>query len=606
MENKNVHLSHLVFTQAKKYGDRPAMYFRDDNTKTWLPITWNESARQVRLIGKALISMDVKEGDRVGIFSQNMYEIIIADFANFSAKAASVPLYATSTAPQIEYIVNDAEIEYLFVGEQYQYDVAMEVQKTSKFIKKLIVIDPKVDLKGNKNAIRYSDLLLVGENANNDAEIDRRLAKTSEDDLMNILYTSGTTGTPKGVMLHQSNFTEAIRIHKERLYMTTDNDTSMAFLPITHVFERTWDYFCLGHGVKVYINRSPAEIQSTILEVRPTLMCAVPRYWEKVYAAINAKIESTPKLMQIFFKWAISIGRKRNLNYKRYGKRTPPDLGTRYKFFAKPLFKMVHKAAGLENCKYFPCAGARLSDEINEFMHAIGINICYGYGLTESTATVSCFFPENRDYVIGSVGRIMPNLQVKISEEGEILLKGKTITAGYYKRPDANKEAFTSDGWFKTGDAGYIDMDNNLYITDRIKDLFKTAGGKYIAPQLLEGIICDDKFVEQAAAIGNERKYVTMLIVPAFDILEPYAKEKGIKYESRADLIQNPEIVALYEDVIKNRTKELAKYEQIKKFTLLVKPFTMEQGHLTNTLKLKRKVINELFSKEIAAMYTED
>jgi len=247
-----------------------------------------------------------------------------------------------------------------------------------------------------------------------------------------------------------------------------------------------------------------------------------------------------------------------------------------------------------------------LSDEINEFMHAIGINVCYGYGLTESTATVSCFFPENRDYVIGSIGRIMPNLQVKISEEGEILLKGKTITAGYYKRPDANKEAFTSDGWFKTGDAGYIDMDNNLYITDRIKDLFKTASGKYIAPQLLEGIICDDKFVEQAAAIGNERKYVTMLIVPAFDILEPYAKEKGIKYESRADLIQNPEIVALYEDVIKNRTKELAKYEQIKKFTLLVKPFTMEQGHLTNTLKLKRKVINELFSKEIAAMYTED
>ncbi|MBP6284231.1 MAG: AMP-binding protein, partial [Paludibacteraceae bacterium] len=261
-------------------------------------------------------------------------------------------------------------------------------------------------------------------------------------------------------------------------------------------------------------------------------------------------------------------------------------------------------AAGLTNLHFFPCAGSRLADDINEFIHSLGINLVYGYGLTESTATVSCYLPSNQNYIIGSIGKIMPQVEVKISEEGEILLKGKTITSGYYKRPEANAEAFV-DGWFKTGDAGHIDEDNNLYITDRIKDLFKTAGGKYVAPQMLESRLSELKFIDQIAIIGDQRKYVTALIVPTFDTLKIYAANHAISYQSIAELIANPTIIEFYTTLIKDQMKDLAKYEQIKRFTLLPKAFTMEDGLLTNTLKLKRKEVARIYAQEIEKMYID-
>lgn len=606
MNEEPLHLSTLVFKQAKKYGKRPVLYQRNDATGTWESISWNEFAARIKQIGAALINSDINEGDKIGIFAQNMTEAFIADFANFTARAVTVPMYATSTAGQIEYIVNDSEIPLIFVGEQYQYDVACEVLKNSKFLKKLVVMDASTDLKGNENAVYFHELLQNRYDDKVFAEMDNRMAKASQNDLVNILYTSGTTGQPKGVLLHQYNYTQAIRLHDERLYTTSDKDKIMVFLPITHIFERAWDTFCLHRGCTLYINRRPAEIQKTILEVRPNMMSAVPRYWEKVYAAVNDKIEHSPKLLQSLFRKAIRIGRIRNLEYNRYGKHSPYKIGLTYKFFCKPLFRKVYKAAGIENGKFFPCAGAKLSDEINEFMHAIGINLMYGYGLTESTATVCCYLPDNRDYVIGSIGRILPDVEVKISNEGEILLRGKTITSGYYNRPDANKDAFTEDGWFRTGDCGYIDHENNLYLTDRLKDLFKTAGGKYIAPQLLEGIFCNDKYIDQAAAIGNEHKYVSMLIVPDFPALEEYAEKNGIKYNNRKELVAHPEVIKLYDSVIAERNKGLARYEQVKRYTLLDTPFSMEKGLLTNTLKVKRKVVNELYAKEIAAMYPDE
>lgn len=607
MSTKEIpHLSQLIFERAKKYGKRAALYYRDDTTAKWNPISWNDLAMKVKLMAKALISLGVKPADKVGIFSQNMYQHIIADFANFSAKAVSVPMYATSTSEQIDYMVNDAEIENIFVGEKYQYETALKVLESSKYLKHIIVFDNSIDISGCPNAIYFDTLLTKSFGADIDAEFDKREQMCSEEDLMSILYTSGTTGQPKGVTLHQSNYTECIRIHAIRLAITTDKDTSMTFLPLTHVFERGWTYVCFFMGVTIYINHMPNEIQERITEVRPTLMCAVPRYWEKVYAAVRAKIDGSPTLIRNYFHWAIEVGRKYNLNYRKLGKRAPAGLAIKYKMFAKPLFKKVMVAAGIDRGKYFPCAGAKLADEINEFFHAIGINICYGYGLTESTASVCCFPPENKGYIIGSIGKIMPDLGVKISGEGEILLKGKTITRGYFKRPDANKEAFTEDGWFRTGDCGYIDMENNLYITDRIKDLFKTAGGKYIAPQMLENLVSDSRYVEQSVAIGNERKYVSMLIVPNFHDLKEWAAAKNLKFETKEDLIALPEVQAMYQEIINERNANLARYEQIKRFTLLPNVFTMEQGHLTNTLKIKRKVISELFAKEINAMYPVD
>lgn len=597
------HLSQLIFERAKKYGKRAALYYRDDSAAKWIPISWNDLALKVKLMGKALISLGIQPTDKIGIFSQNMYQHIVADFANFTAKAVSIPMYATSTAEQIEYMVNDAEISTIFVGEKYQYETTLKVLKSSEYLKHIIVFDNSIDISACPQAIYFDTLLTKSFGTDVDKEFEKRMSMCSENDMMSILYTSGTTGQPKGVMLHQSNYTECLRIHAIRLTTMTDKDTSMAFLPLTHVFERGWTYVCFHVGTTIYINHLPNEIQERVTEVRPTLMCAVPRYWEKVYAAVNAKIESSPRFMRRFFRWAIEVGREYNLTYKQKGKHVPAGIATKYKLFAKPLFNKVKVAAGIDHGKFFPCAGAKLADEINEFFHAIGVNICYGYGLTESTATVCCFPPENKNYVIGSIGKIMPDLGVKISSDGEILLKGKTITEGYFKRPDANKEAFTEDGWFRTGDSGYIDMNNNLYITDRIKDLFKTAGGKYIAPQMLENLVSDSRYVEQSVAIGNERKYVSMLIVPSFHDLKEWATAKGLKWETKEELIALPEVVAMYQDMIDKRNAGLARYEQIKRFTLLPNVFTMEQGHLTNTLKIKRKVINELFAKEINAMY---
>ena len=596
-------LSTLIHQQAEKYGDRAAIFGRNDETGLWEGISWREMDKTVEALAAGIIGLGVKSNDRVGIFSQNMCEIIMADYANYSAHAITVPLYATSTAAQVDFIVDDSEIGVIYAGEQYQYDVALEVMKKSKFLRTIVAIDPSIDLKGEKNAIRYSDLLADGLKNPRTEEIAARKALASDDDLVNILYTSGTTGNPKGVELRHYNYAEAMRIHNIRLTSASDKDTSMAFLPITHVFERAWDMFCLQKGIQIYVNKRPAEIAKIMPEVRPSLMCAVPRYWEKVYAAVNDKINGSPKLLKSIFKWAIKVGRRRNLDYYRNGKHSPLNIGLAYKFIAAPLFKKVKKAAGLDNGNFFPVAGARLADEILEFMHAIGINLVYGYGLTESTATVCCFPLNNRGYIIGSIGQIMPDLQVKISSEGEILLKGKTITSGYYKRPDANAESYTEDGFFKTGDAGYIDMQNNLYITDRIKDLFKTAGGKYIAPQHLEGLFSDSSYVDQCVAIGNERKYVTMLIVPNFENLTKYATSKGLTFASKEELIALPEVVALYDGIIIEKNEGLARYEQIKRFTLLPNAFTMDQGHLTNTLKIKRKVVNELFAKEIDAMY---
>jgi long-chain acyl-CoA synthetase len=599
-------LSTLLSDQAKKYGKRAALFYRDALSKKWLPVSWNELYQKVETLAGSLIESNVKSEEKVGIFAPNMPEAIMADFANYAVHAISVPLYATSTASQIEYIVDDSEIGIIYAGEQYQYDVACEVLKTSKTLHTVVAMSPAVDLKGVAGGISLKDFMAKGEMHPHTEEIAERRKLSSQDDLVNILYTSGTTGQPKGVMLHQYNYTEIMRTHNDILDILNDKDTSMCFLPLTHVFERAWTYFCLQKGIQVYVNKDTAAIASIMPEVRPTVMCAVPRYWEKVYAAVQAKIESSPSLVQKLFRYSIKLGYKRNLEYKRFGKRSPLSIGLPYKFLAKPLFNKVKKVAGIDNGRLFPVAGARLSDEINEFLHALDIKICYGYGLTESCATVCCYDASMKNYIIGSVGKIIPDLQVKISNEGEILLKGKTITSGYYKRPDANKEAFTEDGFFRTGDAGYLDMENNLYITDRIKDLFKTAGGKYIAPQLLESLVSDDALVEQAVAIGNERKYVSMLIVPDYLALEPWAKNKGIAYASRAELIQHPEVIAAYQAVIDQKNAELARYEQIKRFTLLEKAFTMEQGHLTNTLKIKRKVVNELFAKEINAMYPND
>lgn len=597
------HLSVMVHRQAEKYGDKVALKYRDYETSQWIPITWNKFSQTVRQAANALVALGVEEQRNIGIFSQNKPECLFTDFAAFANRLVTIPLYATSSSAQAQYIINDAQIRFLFVGEQFQYDAAFSAFGFCHSLQKLIIFDRSVVLDSrDKTSIYYDDFLALGEGLPHNDVVEERSARASDDDLANILYTSGTTGEPKGVMLHHFNYREAIRIHDIRLTAMTDKDVSMNFLPLTHVFEKAWTYLCIHRGVQVCINLRPADIQTTIKEVRPTLMCSVPRFWEKVYAGVQEKIAQETGLRKAMMLDAIKVGKMHNIDYLRVGKTPPLMLHLKYKFYEKTIYALLKKTIGIENGNFFPTAGAAVSDEICEFVHSVGINMVVGYGLTESTATVSCFL--DKGYEIGSVGTVMPDLEVKIGENNEILLRGKTITTGYYKKPEATAAAIDKDGWFHTGDAGYL-KDDHLYLTERIKDLFKTSNGKYISPQALETKLAIDRYIDQIAIIADQRKFVSALIVPVYGLVKNYAKEKGLEYKDMADLLQHPKVQALFRARIDTLQQQFANYEQVKRFTLLPEPFNMERGELTNTLKLKRSVVSKNYKELIDKMYEE-
>ena len=580
-----------------------ALKYRDYETSQWIPITWNQFSQTVRQVANALVELGVQEEENIGIFSQNKPECLYIDFGAFANRAVTIPLYATSSPAQAQYIINDAQIRYIFVGEQFQYDAAFSVFGFCQSLQQLIIFDRAVvrDPR-DMTSIYFDEFLETGKGLPNNDIVEERTSRASDDDLANILYTSGTTGEPKGVMLHHSNYMEAFRIHDIRLVDMTDQDISMNFLPLTHVFEKAWTYLCVHKGVQICINLRPVDIQTTIKEIRPTLMCSVPRFWEKVYAGVQEKIAQETGLKKAMMLDAIKVGKIHNIDYLRKGKTPPLMLHLKYKFYEKTVYALLKKTIGIENGNFFPTAGAAVPDEICEFVHSVGINMLVGYGLTESTATVSCFL--NQGYEIGSVGTVMPDVEVKIGDENEILLRGKTITKGYYKKAEATAAAIDKDGWFHTGDAGYLKGDQ-LYLTERIKDLFKTSNGKYVSPQALETKLAIDRYIDQIAIIADQRKFVSALIVPVYGFVKDYAKEKGIEYKNMEELLQHPKILGLFRARIDTLQQQFAHYEQVKRFTLLPEPFSMERGELTNTLKLKRPVVAKNYKEVIDKMYEE-
>ncbi len=592
----------MITAQARKYRNREALRYKNADGK-WISISWSEFESQIERTARAMLAWGVGIQENIATYTPNKPESLVVDFAAYAIRAVVVPLYPTGSLEQAEYIVREAAIRYVFVGEQYQYDTVYKAMSSCPTLKRIIIFDPRVQrATGDTTSIYFDDF---NAKAAYTPACDSLMAQCAEsrvpDDLASIIYTSGTTGESKGVMLTHANYEAAMRLHDERLTMCSDQDVSLCFLPLTHIFERGWTYFCLTKGIRVVINLNPKEIQQTVKEVRPTVMCSVPRFWEKVYVAVQEKIAASKKMQRALFTRALSVGRRRNIDCLRNRRRVPLLLSLQYALYDRLVFSKLRKAIGIENGNIFPTAGAPLSDTINEFLHSCGINILYGYGLSETTATVSCFGLTG--YRIGSVGETLPEVQVKIGENNEILVKGPTVMKGYYSKPEATAAAFTADGWFRTGDAGRLDAGSSLVLTERIKDLFKTSNGKYIAPQALEAKLGEDKYIEQVAVIGDCRKYVTAIIIPAFEALKEYAAQRHIRYHALEDLVKNQNIQKLIQERIAALQANFAHFEQIKRFTLLPRAFSMETGELTDTLKLRRAVINRIYKAEIEAMY---
>ena len=454
--------------------------------------------------------------------------------------------------------------------------------------------------------ISWDDFVLLGMNAPEEIQriVEERSARGLPEDMATLIYTSGTTGEPKGVVITHYNYDTTIEAHVKLLHSVSDKDLSMAFLPMSHILEKAWCFYCLTKGVAIAVNYDPRVIQDTIHGVHPNLMCCVPRFWEKVYAAVKEKISSMSGLEQMAVKRAIRVGHARNLNFRRLGRKVPAILEKEYRFWDRKIFHKLKMAIGIPDPNFFPTAGAPISDRIVDFFRSVGIDIIVGYGLSETTATVSCY-PEV-GYQIGTVGKPLSSVKVKIDDTGEILVKGGSVTPGYYNNPDANSKAFTADGWFRTGDAGHFNEEGALILTERVKDLFKTSNGKYIAPQMLESRLAENKFIDEAAVIGDRRKFVTALIVPNLSQLRRWADSKGLEAGSTEDLLADEKVYRFMMSQVEEVQKNVAEYEKIRRICLLPNHFSIMHGEVTNTMKVRRPIVAKRYAKEIESLYVDN
>jgi len=599
------HLSRLIHERANTFGDQEALKFKDKETNEWKSVSWKDFSKKIEAVAHAMCHAGIEPQSNMGLYSQNMVECLYIDFGAFANRAVIVPMYPTASIPQIEYIIHEAEISLLFVGEQLQYDNAWKVLNQNAFLKQIVILDKNVVTAPEDKTSVYFDSFSSPKNRTSQdiVSVEKRTKAAQDEDIAHIIYTSGTTGEPKGVVLTHANYLEALRIHDICFDYLPQRFLSMSFLPLAHIFEKAWSVYCLHRGCTLAINLDPKEIQTTVKEVKPEAMCSVPRFWEKVYAGVQEKIEESNFILRYLFLSAISTGKKYCIDHINKGKKPPFFLRLRFNLYEKLVYSKLKKTIGIERGLIFPCAGAMLSEEIIRFLRSVNIPLIYGYGLTETTATVSCF-PQT-EYELETVGTVIPFIEVRIGEGNEIQVKGKTVTGGYFKKPDATAAAFTDDGWFRTGDAGSLTEKNGIILTERIKDLYKTSNAKYIAPQQLEARLINDKFIDGAFVIGDQRKYVSALVIPDFNELKKYAKEEGISYGDDEDLCNNTKIAKLYESRIAAMQNEFASYEQIKRFTLLPQAFTIDSGELTNTLKMKRLYILEKYREIIDEMYVD-
>lgn len=597
---KDDHLGKMVHKRSKKYGDSKVAV-RGKGFGVWEEFSWGKFVDLIDSCAMGLLEYGVKEREFVGIFSNNRVEWAVADYACFTIRACSVPIYQSNSAEELKYIVNDCTIRVLFVEKQEHYDKAMKILPETS-IKKVIIIDHGIDYdKNDSRVVLYKDFIEMGKKSGRSGEIEKLLASATTDDLSTLIYTSGTTGEPKGVMLTHKNWL-AMLFATGYYIPIVPTDVNLAFLPLAHVFERAWSYFILCCDARVdYCHiAKPDALMEFLLESRPHYMCSVPRLWEKVYAKVYDGVSTWPPAKQKLFHWALGIGGQ--VAYlKKDQKPVPFGLKFKHKIADTLVLKKIRNLFGGRN-KVYNCGGSAFSGEISEFFFKCGVLLLQGYGMTECFVITVSNPTRNK---FGTCGPVVPLMKVRISDEGEIQATSPSQTPGYWNKPELTQALFTEDGWVKTGDVGHIDEEGYLVITDRLKDMFKTSGGKYVAPQQIETLLKEDIFFEQAAAIGDGKNFVSALVVPSFEQLELYCQKNGITYSSIEELLKKPEIIKLYRERIDARTEALGQVEKVKKFTLLPHEFSQENGELTPTFKLKRKVIVERYKDVIDAMYKD-
>jgi long-chain acyl-CoA synthetase len=587
----------MIRESARKFGDKTAM--RAKEAGSWKSISYYGLDEQIRDVAKALIIIGLREHETVGIFSPNRPEWAIADFAILNARAISVPIYATSTAKQVQYFVEEVEPKLLFVGNAEQYEKAKPLLSCGSQLKKIVVFDRTVKLASDE-AMYFGEFVQMGRQSDNDDELEERLARASGDDIATIIYTSGTTGDPKGVMLTHANLFHQFYALDERFNVEA-SDRSLCFLPLSHVYERTWSFYIFRNGAENYYVSEPRQIMEYLREVKPTVMVSVPRFYEKIYSTVLFRFEKTSWAKKKLFNWAIATGAEYH-NRNKSGKSIGPFLALKYAIADRLVLSKFRETVGGTK-KFFGAGGAPLSKEIEEFFFAAGLLICQGYGLTETSPVLTCNAPEA--FSFGTVGKSVKGVEIKIDKDGEILVRGANVMKGYYRRAEETGNAFVN-GWLRTGDIGEIDQDGFLRITDRLKDILITSHGENVAPMHIEMLVGRDYYIEQIVILGDQRKFISALIVPCFPALEQYANEHNIAYSTHAELVNKPEIIKIYRRRIDSLSSELAKHEKIKRFTLLEKKFSQEAGELTPTMKVKRRIIEKKYKELIDRMYQNE
>jgi long-chain acyl-CoA synthetase len=601
MEQEPRTLNELINSAVERFRDRELLRFKRDGA--WRSLSYGEVARRVRELALGLYDLGLRSGERVAIWSENRPEWNLSDLSCLAMGAVDVPIYSTQTRAQVEFILADSEAHAIFVSNSFIAD-ALAIKGRLPEIRRVICFDELDKESAGEGVMNIKDILNRGRALySKEPDLYEKLWKRVESqDLATLLYTSGTTGQPKGVMLTHLNLTANALNSYRWLKLEGKRDVALTYLPFTHIFERSVWYLYAYYGAVIAYAESIDAVGANLAEVRPTVMTSVPRMFEKIYARIIERGMSAGFARRQIFAWSLGVAR-RWAERKDRGEKIGAWLSLQHRLADKLVFKKWREAVG-GNIRTFISGGAPLAPEIAYIFSGAGLRILQGYGLTETSPSISCN-TEKRNR-IGTVGPVIDNVSVKIAEDGEILVKGDTVMKGYYNRPAENEEAFTPDGWLKTGDVGYLDKDGFLVITDRKKELIKTSGGKYIAPQQIETLIKASRFVSQVVVVGNGRKFASALIHPNIDMLRSYAEIKGIKYSGDGDLLAHPRIIDLIERQVDKTTSELARYEKVKKVALLDKELTIEADELTPTLKPRRKVIEDKYQSLIDGMYKEE